>query len=258
MTRIRTLLLALSAICAVTFGTLFVMSVVSPGYVEQVAKEVIRYQVERKVHEKVDAIDARFMASRAAVVVKHLGDEIAQAKAHLSEKLPERIAAVIAEMRDLDCECRKKIERNIRSGFEWRITSAAQAQERLGALIRTQYMETSAKLTREFRIFTGTNALVFVLFGVAALVRRRAGLHLLPVATLLLVAAVLTSYLYLFNQNWLHTIVFSDYVGFAFVGYLGAVFTCLCDLFFNRARITTELLNWLFQIIGSSVQVVPC
>ena len=258
MSPIRTLLLALSAIGGGLFGLMFFASVVNPGYVEQVAKNLIRYQVEKKVHEKVESLDAKFLSSKAASLVKKHADEAALVKRQLREKLPERIAAVIAEMQNLDCECRKKVERNIRAGFEWRIASAAQAQERLTTLIRTQYMETSERLTREFRIFTGTNAVVFVLLGIAALARRRAGLHLLPTAAVLLVAAALTSCLYLFNQDWLHTIVFSDYVGFAFVGYLAVVFAFLCDILFNRARITTWLLNRLFDAVGCSVVVAPC
>ena len=119
-------------------------------------------------------------------------------------------------------------------------------------------MEISEKLTREFRIFTGANAAVFALLALAAFIKRRAGLHLVAPATVLIVAASITAYLYLFNQNWLHTILFSNYVGFAYVGYLSIVFGFLCDILFNRARVTTKLLNITFNIIGSGVQLVPC
>ena len=119
-------------------------------------------------------------------------------------------------------------------------------------------METAAHLTREFRIFTATNALVFGLLILAVLLKRQAGLLLLPSAIVLLVAASITAYLYLFNQNWLHTLVFSDYVGFAYVGYLAVVFAFLCDIIFNRGRITARLLSRLLEAVGSTVQVVPC
>lgn len=254
----RKLLSALSAIGSAVFGVLFVTSLVNPGYVEQVAKDVIRYQVEKKVHEKIEALDAGFLASKANILVKTYGDEIALIQRQLREKLPEKIASVIAEMQDLDCECRKKVEKSIRSGFEWQIASATRAQEQLTALIRAQYMETAEKLMREFRIFTGSNAAVFVLLGVAVLVKRRAGLHLIPPAIVLLAAAAITGYCYIFNQDWLHTIVFNDYVGFTFIAYLAAVFGFLCDILFNRARVTTELLNGLFNAIGSSLEVLPC
>lgn len=242
----------------VFFALAFVASIGSPGFVEQIAKDVIRYEVEKKVREKVEAIDTHFLTTKAEVFAKAHADAIAQAKHQLAQQLPARIAQVITEMKNLDCECRKKVETNIREGLAWRITSASSAQERLTTLIRSKYMETSRQLTREFRIFTGTNAIVFALLLVAVLVKRQAGLHLLPAALVLLLAGTVTAYLYLFNQNWLHTLVFSDFVGFAYIGYLGGAFALLCDLIFNRARVTVEVLNALLNAAGSAVQVVPC
>lgn len=242
----------------VFFALAFFASIASPGFVEQVAKTVIRYEVEKKVHEKVEAIDAHFLSKKAEAFAKTYADDIAQTKRQLAQQLPARIAEVIAEMQNLDCECRKKIETNIRESFEWRIASASLAQERLTTLIRSKYMETANQLTREFRIFTGTNAIVFALLLVAVLVKPQAGLHLLPSAVVLLLAAAVTAYLYLFNQNWLHTLVFSDFVGLAYIAYLGGAFALLCDIIFNRARVTTEVLNALLNAAGSATQVVPC
>lgn len=104
-------------------------------------------------------------------------------------------------MQNRDCTCRKMIEANIRDGFDWQITSAAAAQERLTIPIRTQCMDTSAQLTREFRIFTRRNAMGFLLLLVAVLARPRADLLLLPSALVLLAAASITACLYLFNQT---------------------------------------------------------
>lgn len=243
---------------ALIFGAAFVTSILNPGYVEEAAKEIIRRQVEKKVHEKIESLDAKFLSNKAGNLIKGHSEEIAAVKRQLIEKVPERIATIIAEMRNLDCDCRRKIEKDIRAGFEWQIAKAAQAQERLTMFIRTKYMETAEKLTREFRIFTGTNALVFALLALAAFIKRRVGLHLLPPAFVLVIAASISAYLYLFNQNWLHTIVFGDYVGFAYVGYMTFAFAFLCDILFNRARVTTRLLNAAFNIIGSSLHVVPC
>lgn len=258
MARIRLLFLALGIVGGLLFGSAFMLAVFKPGFVEQVAKDLIRHQVEKTVGEKVESIDAVFLSGRAVSFAGGYAAEIAQAKRQLAERLPERVADVVAEMANLDCECRNKIEQSVRDGFEWRITSAAQAQARLTTLIRTRYMETAGQLNREFRIFTASNALVFALLAVAAQVKRRAGLHLLPPALVLIAAAALTAWLYLFNQDWLHTIVFGDYVGFAYVAYLALVFAFLSDVLFNRARVTCELLNQLFSAVGSGLEVVPC
>ena len=246
---IRTLLLVFSAVGTVLFGAAFFASLLNAGYVEEFAKDIIRHQIEKKVHEKIDALDDKFLSTKAGALIKKYAEEAGTARQQLKEKVPERISAVIAEMRNLDCECRKKIENRFRDGFESQIARAFKAQERLTSLIRTKYMEIAEKLTREFRIFTGTNALIFALLGIAAFFKRGAGLHLA-----LVLAATVTGYLYLFNQNWLHTILFSDYVGFTYILYNSIVFAFLCDVLFNRARVTTQLLG----SIGSNIQVLPC
>ena len=255
---IRGLLLAVGVIGALFFGTGLMTSFLNPGYVEEVAKDLIRTQVEKKTREKIGAIDSRFLAGKAAAFIKKEREEIELAKQQLTAKVPEKVAAVIAEMRNLNCECRRKIEQRTREGFEWKILAATAAQEQLTSLIRTKYMETAEKLTREFRIFTGTNTIVFALLAFAAWFKRGAGMFLIAPAIVLVVAASLTGYMYLFNQNWLHTIVFSNYLGLAYAGYMMIVFALLCDLLFNRARVTVTLLNITYRVIGSAMHAVPC
>ena len=195
---------------------------------------------------------------RAAFWLRGCILSVALAKRHLAEQLPQRIAAVIQEMQDLSCACRNAVETSVREGLEGWIATASQAQARLVALIRTQYMKTAGQLLREFRIFTGTNAVVFALLLTAALRKPAAGVQLLPSAVVLLLAATLTAYWYLVNQDWLHTLVFGDFVGLVYLAYLGLAFAFLCDLLFNRARITVRLLNRVFEALGSATVVLPC
>ncbi len=258
MNSLRIMLTLLGAIGALIFGTALLTSYLNPALVEQTAKRIIRYEVEKEVREKVESLDTAFLAKKAGRFLQGYAAEIATAKQQLAAGLPQRLAIVIAEMQNLDCECRKKIETSVSDGFIWQIGAAALATDRLNTLIRTKYMETAGKLTREFRIFTGTNALVFGLLALATVIKKRAGYHLVLPAIVLLAAAGLTAWLYLFNQNWLHTLVFNDYVGFAYIGYLGIVFAFLSDILFNHARITTTLINRILDVLGSSVSVVPC
>jgi hypothetical protein len=255
---IRRFALALGVIGCAFFALAFLVSVVNPGLVEQGARSLIRFEVERKVHEKIEALDNHFLAGKAAVLAKNYAGELALTKRLVAQQLPARLADVIAEMQDLNCECRRKIETSIHSGFDWRIANIAALQERLTALIRSKYMETANQVIREFRIFTGTNALVFAFLLIAVWVKRRAGVHLLPAAFVLLATAAVTAFVYLFNQDWLHTLLFNDFVGFAYVGYLAGAFALLCDIIFNQARITAEAMNIVLSAVGSALQVVPC
>ena len=253
MKLIRIGLLGFGILGTSLFGSAFVMSVLNPDYVEGIAKDIIRQQVEKKVHEKIDAFDENFIVGRASHMIKGMQRQADEAKRDLKVRLPERLSAVIAEMRNVSCECRKKIEGRIRDGLQGAIDHAAKAQELLTSLIRTRYMEVAEKLTREFRIFTGSNALVFAVLALAAYTKRGAGVLLIPPALLLVIAAGIDGYLYIFSQNWLHTIVFSDYTGFAYVAHMGVVFAFLCDVAFNRGRMTVNLLKAM-----GNVAVAPC
>ena len=255
---LRPSLIAFGCIGLVVFGSAFVLSMLKADFVESLAKQIIRIQIERKAEEKIDALDDKFLATKAGALLKSKSEEITRLKEQLRSGLPARIAQVATEMADLSCECRKKIEKAVADGFRFDILSAAAAQTKLTALIRTKYMETAEKITREFRIFTGTNAVVFALLVAAAAIKRGATLQLLPPALVLLLASTITGYLYLFNQNWLHTVIFGDYVGLAYVGYMSIVFAILCDVIFNRARVTSEILNLFFNAVGSSLQAIPC
>lgn len=254
MSILRTFLWTLSAAGVWVFGGALAVSLLNPLWVEKVAQEIIRQQVETTLREKVEALDARFLTSRAGQVLQSQAHEAQRIRQMLASQLPERIGRVMAEMADADCTCRKKVEEAVRGGLEARGLDLQRQQERITALIRAQYLDTAAQLTREFRIFTGSNALAFALLGAALWVRRKAGLHLVPAAAALLLATAVTSYLYLFQQNWLHTVLFSSYLGWGFVAYLALLYAFLCDVLFNRARITCELLN----AASSGLEVVPC
>jgi len=255
LNRVRLVLLILGLLGAMFFGFAFTTSIFNPGYVEEIAKEMIRAQVERKTHEKIAVLDAKFLAGKAGVLLKQHSEEMERTQQLLITNIPERVATVIAEMRNLDCACRQQIGKNLRDGLELHLLAATTAQERLVNLIRMQYMQTADKLTREFRIFTGTNTLVFI---AAAYFKRRAGVFLLAPALALVVAATITGGLYLFNQNWLQTIIFSSYVGFGYVGYMAVAFAFLCDILFNQTRVTAKLTNLSLHAVGSAIHVTPC
>jgi hypothetical protein len=193
------------------------------------------------------------MTSLARRVGETQARRLERAARQLSEQLPARVAAVTARMLDKDCECRRTIERNLERSLWLDLADATRLKERVEGLIRTQYMDTAARLIREFRIFTGTNALVFALLAGAVVWRPRAHWHLLPAAVVLVAAAGVTAWLYLFHQNWLHTVVFSDYVGWAYLGWLGVAATLLGDVVLNRGRVVGNLLSGI-----GNVSLGPC
>jgi hypothetical protein len=255
---IRSLILIISAIGTLAFGSAFVLSYTDPGFVESITRELIRRQVESRVKERIDELDGARLASIAGRISGRNATEIADARRMLEERMPARIAETIAEMRKLDCECRKVIERRMNETIGWRILDLSRINERLQTLIQSKYMETAKALTREFRIFTGANAALFMLLAVTTLVRTRATLQLALPALVLIGAAGIVAFFYVFEQDWLRTVVFADYVGLGYFAYLGLAIALLADIAFNRARITTEAVNVSLHALGSAVHVLPC
>lgn len=245
MNIIRLLVLTVGLAGSLLFTGAFIASWTSVHFISQAAREVIRYRVTQEMDEKVEALGADFLVEKAKTLMKGKADEIGRLKLLLKTKIPELVAMVANQMADPDCSCRKFMPETLRGFVASLIADAERAQERLTGLIKTKYLEVEAQLTREFRIFTGTNAVACLLLVLATLVRNKAQIHLVPPALVLLLATAVTSYFYLFNQDWLHTIVFGDYVGFVFAAYLIFVFACLWDLLLNYARITATVLGSL-------------
>jgi hypothetical protein len=53
-------------------------------------------------------------------------------------------------------------------------------------------------------------------------------------------------------------ILYNDYVGFGYLAYVGVLFAFICDIVFNKALVTTEILNAILQAIRRAVQALRC
>jgi hypothetical protein len=243
---------------ALLFGGAFVASYTHPTFVEGLAKNIIRAEVERRVQQRVDALDAGWLGAIAAHLARQNSGEAAAIHRLLADSVNAKVAWITAEMRNPDCECRGATLAGIRAPLLWRVALLPQINERLTALIRTRYMEVSAKLIREFRIFTAANALVLLFLGIAVVVRRNARLHLVTPAAILVCSAVIVGWFYLFQQDWLHAVVFSDYVGLSYFAWLAAPVLLIGDVALNRGRVSAHLLNAGSNVLGGTVSVLPC
>lgn len=232
------------------FTILFALSYVNPLFVENTAKSVIQYRLESIAHEKIDMLSQNELVNRAQQLLGQYQIETAQIRLQLTEGIPAKVAAIIAEMRNLDCECRRITEEKIEQSMLFRIGTLTQMQRQLTEFMQGQYLRIAEHLKREFRIFTGSSSFAFFVLLIAALIQRKAGGQFLLPAGLLFLSTVISAYFYIFQQNWLHTILFSSYVGFAYLGYIGVVFALLCDIIFNQSRIINVILNVLGNILS--------
>lgn len=253
----RLMLIILGLGGALLFGVLLSASFIAPEAVEQGAREVLRIELERRVGEKLDALSNSRLAGLARKVLGQRNEEISEAERRLREDLPRRIAERMADLTKADCACRQKMREAAQRFETTRLAALLDAREHLTQLIDDGYAAIAGRLQREFRIFTGCNAVAFLLVGLLAIGKRAAGLQLMVPAACLAIATLVVGFLYL-KQDWLHTLVFGDFVGFAYAIYIGLVTLSLLDITLNRARVTTPIVNAALQVVGSALSAVPC
>lgn len=244
------------------FLSFFAFTYSVPGWVETFAADYIESKAQKRIDASIDAIrppeSENALARLAQSMYEKNEAEIEQLKSDLKNKVHEQWAAALAEVRNLDCECREKWRDWFESGFNTNVALLRAANERISGFIHSTYMDVATELKRDIRIFTASNAGVFLLLLLVSFVKPQAMMHLFLPAVLLAVSTLVCSYFYIFEQNWLLTIIHNNYLGFVYLTWLGVVFLFFCDIVFNRGRITTEILNAFFNTIGSALSAVPC
>lgn len=255
----RRFALLVSALGTLFFAGLLLLSFVSPLTLERAAREVVRMEVQRRVGERMEALSQSRLVQLAGRALRQTEAEMAQAQEALAGDVPARVAGVVAQMMDADCECRRRMAERARAQQHERLDSLARVRERLVSLIESAYGSVRDALLRELRIVSASNAVAFALLGVVTLRRPHASWHLLLPVAVLTGAVLISTGLYLFNQHWLHTLVFGDYVGWGYAGYLALVAGFLGDLAFNRGRVGTGIINRVLGAVARHpIEVLPC
>lgn len=253
---------SIGVIGAAIFTTFFAFTYSVPGWVEEFAADYIESEAEKRVDSSIERIrppeSDGALAKLAQSIYGKNKAQIEQAKANLRYKIYEQWAAALALIRDLDCECRQKYADIFESGFKADIALLQAANDRIVDFIHSSYMDVATELKRDIRIFTASNAAVFLLLLLVSFLKPQAITHLFLPGIFLAISTLICSYFYIFEQNWLLTIIHNSYLGFAYLAWLGVVFLFLCDVVFNRGRVTTEILNAILNVIGSAASVVPC
>lgn len=249
----------------ILFVPLFLFTFVDPHTIEKTGKSFIEWKLHSEVNKKIDAIrlpeptklEALLGAKARELRVKTERD-LEKVRRQLKSDAPSILASQIAKLRNLDCECRKKWAQSLLVPMQSKLASLEAAKSKLIDFSHVMYMEIAHKLTLDVRIFLAANSIVFILLLVASFMQPRAIKQLFLPGGLMLVSTAVCSYFYVLEQNWFYTIIYNDYTGFAYAGYLGFVFAILCDIVFNRARVTTEVLNACLQTAGQAGSLAPC
>jgi hypothetical protein len=240
------------------FAILFWVTFGVPDTVEESAKGFVKKQIEKEVREKYTNSKASTFADKALLIAGSLGYEEQRIRNDLNNSLPEKVASVIAEMCGYDCEKKKAVAKSIAAGYMDSIANLQVAQQKLGSIIKGKYMEIVSNLRTDLRIFLGSNAAMFLILLIVSFLKPKAVSHLFLPGAFLLVSTIAASAIYMFGQDWFYTILYNDYMGFGYLAYIGVIFGFLMDVAFNKARVTTEIINGVLNAIGSALSVAPC
>lgn len=252
----------LAVLGSLAFGMAFALIFATPEFVERTGAHFIKHKIEQETHERIDSLTLQTSNSRLDKLAQKLLDNqqarITEIKTKIKASADAKIEDVFAQMSDFDCECRAKFSESIRQQLWIDVTLAEAAVAKVEDFLKAKYVDVVRNLRTDLRIFIGSNLAAFLSLLLVSLVKPRAAPQLLVPGMILMCAVVICSYFYIFQQNWFLTIIYSDYVGFAYLAYLGGVFSLLCDVSLNRGRVTAEICNFLLEAVGSAASVQSC
>jgi hypothetical protein len=262
------LLRALGTIGTASFASLFIFTWATPDWVERTARDFITAEVRNQVYTHIDGVgvaNGSETLSRVAGALQRQNELVVRAaRAELETAMHARVDEALSQIRDPACPCRPAIATLYEYASRPEVVSlntislAEAAGPRLTQLVQMKYLGVVAELKRDLRIFTATNALACLLLLLLSFSRPRAIDHLLVPGLLLATAVAVSAYLYLFEQNWFQTVVYADYLGFAYLAYLGIIFGLLLDIVLNRGKVVTVLGNSVLTVVGSALTLSPC
>lgn len=254
--------LCLTFIGMVTFAGLFAYISLAPGDFDQRTRDFAISKVQDKVDDQLGGIANSDFANKASDFAGRVSDRLKarvdDARNSLDSGMDTFIADVLAAACKLDCERRKQAETAIREFYESSILRNSKALDRLKGLIEGEYDNIMDELRADLKIFSGSTAIAFALAFGLALFRGRAAAHLLPISIVLTLSTLIAIAWYALGQDWIMTVLYSDYWGWGYAGLIAGLVVLMIDIGVNGARITSAVFNAIGNAIGSSFSFLPC
>lgn len=250
-----TMLRALGLLGVVGFGVLFLVLLAYPKELERSAVGFIKQRIEADLRERFPGLGRDALTQGA----ERLSAGLAERQRRLRQAIDDGLPALISEVVAGHCGCVAKVElaQSIEEGMRETLARLKSARGRLAEVIRDRYDAILAALRHELMIFLGTNLAAFGLVLAAAGLRGESSRPILLPAALLVVTVVLSSGLYLFNQDWFYAVLFQNYVGYGYAVGMAVIYALLVDIVMNRARVTRKVAAQLPGALGA-ILVPPC
>jgi hypothetical protein len=243
------ILRVVSAAGFLLFATLLGALVASPESLERRAKEEVVQRLRAEVLQKYPALGRLGDFEGAA---ENLRTRAARARRFLQSQGPDLVAAWLSQLCRHDCPDETEMASLVRDIVRERLRTLEIGLDRLHQWAQGRYDQLVGEILYDLRIFAGTNTLMFLLAFIGAYFAKAPPPVLTIVSAALVAAAVAGTVLYLFAQNWLQTLIFSDYVGTTYIVWVGLILGVGLDLLLNRARLVDAFVN----AVGGAVSAI--
>ena len=182
-------------------------------------------------------------------------DKLAWARSEkMREAVHDFVAALTERRCDLGCTNPEAAGELVLELYDLYLEGLGVQRERLDALVASEMSIVIEELRRDILIFSGSNLGLFLAVVALALLRPAAQRHLAIPTALLTVATLFMTWRYLFGQDWLRTVIFSDYWGYGYLVWVVLLFGVLLDIVVNRGRILSRLMD----LLGAALSPIPC
>ena len=232
------------------FGGLLGLILLSPESVERGAKAF----VVGKLQDEIAGLEAhpqgRLLNRGYELLRQGYEAELAKTQEAVAQKLPERIAAILARLCEYDCETETEVSTSLRHLLEGRERALALALAKFGQLAQERYSAILGSLIAEIRTFVASNLAIFSALLLASFLAGPRTRFLILPSLLLLSAASLAGYFYVFEQNWFYAILFERYLGFGYLGYVAFLFFWMLDIVYLKARCTRAVIDALASVFS--------
>jgi len=218
---------------------------------------LVQSRTETTLREIAHSDRTESIAAFAGVFSKRLENDIKEFQESIDAGVPQLIADMLAAACRLDCDRKEAAEQSIMRIYGAVIDRYGTALERARLLVINEYDRAMAELRGDLQIFAGSTLVAFLGALALAIFKGRAAAHLIPISIALSLATALAVLWYVFGQDWVMTVIFSDYWGWSYAAIIATIWTLLADIAVNKARITTSILNGVGDIFGS-IPLSPC
>jgi len=253
---------ALTAVGFLVFAFLLAYMQFAPTDFDQRTRNFAISKIDNSMDKGLASVGESNAADRlsdfAGKISKDLQEQVDDARQSLNSGRDVLISDILAAACKLDCERREAARQAVRGYYKSKMATNSAAIERIQSLVVGKYDEVMGELRKDLSIFSASNALALLFALLLTLFKGRAAKHILPISIALTISTALMIYWYIFGQDWVMTVIFSDYWGWTYGIVLASIAVFLLDIAFNKARITSAVFNTIGSAIGSAASFVPC